>query len=387
MNLQNNPNVSELSSVGICHIIVDLDVGGAEMMLKRLIESQCHNTKFRHCVITFKSVGMVGLAISSLGIEVMALNIRSFRDVPTAIWHLVCFLRASRPHIVQTWMYHADLIGGLAALLAGCKNIIWGIRSNLIPKRNFFTRIIVYLCAKTSFLIPRVIVSCAESARLRHISLGYKEEKIVVIPNGYDLAAFVPTPDLRKAMRLELGISKNAMVIGTVGRFDFLKDYKNFILAARIVAKSMPSIKFLMLGRNIDVSNSVLMNWIVETGFSERFLLCGERDDVSNCLAAMDIFCLPSLSEGFPNVVAEAMCMQLPCVVTDVGDSALIVRDTGLVVSPSNESALAEALLFICNLPVEKRVNLGRRAREVVVENYSITKIEQQYSNLYLSMV
>jgi len=184
-----------------------------------------------------------------------------------------------------------------------------------------------------------------------------------------------------------LGITENMLVIGTVGRFDSLKDYKTFISATRIVAEIMPFVRFVMLGRDIEVSNSVLMNWIMDTGFSERFLLCGEREDVLNYLAAMDVFCLPSLSEGFPNVVAEAMCMQLPCVVTDVGDAALIVRDTGLIVPPSNESKLAEALLFICNLPVEERFNLGSRARDVIVENYSITKIEKQYSNLYSSMI
>lgn len=387
MSLQSELPSEEETSISICHIIVDLDVGGAEMMLKRLIECYQNNNKFRHFVLTFKPVGKIGHNLRSLGIEVLSLNSFRFRDFPKAIWHLILLLRRTRPDIVQTWMYHADLVGGLASWIAGCRNIIWGIRGTLVPKKSWLTRLLVRICAKNSFWIPRVIVCCAESARVWHVSLGYVKKKMIVIPNGYDLTYFAPDMKLKRTMRMRLGIPENSLVIGTIGRFDTLKDYKNYILATRIVAKKIPSVKFLMLGRNIDVSNAVLMDWIVDSEFSDRFQLLGERDDVPSCLAAMDIFCLPSLAEGFPNVVAEAMCMQLPCVVTDVGDAAAIVGDAGIVVPPRNEFALAEALIFICKLPDVKRFNLGCRAREIINENYSIRKIEQLYSSLYLSLI
>ncbi len=378
--------MSNVTAGHVCHIISGLNVGGAELMLKRLVESQNGNNGYSHSVISLTSLGRVGLQLQAIGIEVHALNMHAVMDMPRGMWRLVCMLRASRPDIVQTWMYHADLIGGLAARMVGIKNIIWGIRNTLIPQGKWSrSQFVIGTCAKLSRWVPHKIVCCAEAARSTHIALGYSAAKMLVIPNGYDLSIFNPTPELRQSMRQHFGFADDTVVIGIVGRFDPLKDYENFVLAAARVAALKPQARFMMVGRDISFSNTQLMGWLANTAISDRFILLGERRDVSDCLAAMDIFCLASRAEGFPNVVTEAMAMRVPCVVTDVGDAALIVQNIGQVVPPQDWAALADALITMVDLSPEQREALGVRARKLVECNYSIKSISQQYADLYSS--
>ena len=372
----------------IFHVIIDLDIGGAELALKRLVEADGNNQYNQHFVVSLTSLGKVGQQLQSTGVHVHALGLRGPLGIPVVVWKLICLLRSERPNIVQTWMYHADLIGGLAARLAGVKNVIWNIRNTLIPQGTWSrSQLVVRLCAKLSHWVPRRIVCCAEAARSIHVVMGYAAEKMIVIPNGYDLSVFCFTPGHKQQMREQLGFSKDVIVIGTVGRFDPLKDYQNFVSAATRVGTVRPQVRFVMVGRGVDASNAQLRDWLASTGFSDRFILLGERSDVAHLMAALDIYCLASRAEGFPNVVAEAMSLQVPCVVTNVGDAALIVKDTGKVVPPDDSTALADALIGMIDLTHEQRVILGKRARRVIEGSYSIEMVAQQYKNLYSSLL
>jgi glycosyltransferase involved in cell wall biosynthesis len=138
-----------------------------------------------------------------------------------------------------------------------------------------------------------------------------------------------------------------------------------------------------MVGRDIDSENITLMQWIEETGFSDRFRLLGERNDVPEIFAAMDIFCLHSKSEGFPNVLGEAMCSGLPSVVTDVGDAAVLLGNAGLIVQPQDIEGLTKGLLTLVQSTSETREALGNIARKRIQENYSIEAVKLRYEELY----
>ncbi len=372
----------------ILHVIIDLNVGGAELMLLRLIQSSQSNPKFSHSVISLTDIGKVGQQLEASGVDVVALNMTSIFDVLRVLNKLFKIIKLRQPQIIQTWMYHADLLGGMAARLAGKRNIIWGIRGTSIPQRGLSTtRLVVSLCSLLSHWIPALIVCCAKSARNAHSVLGYDQRKMTVINNGYDLKPFNISPQAREQSRVSFGFNKNDIVVGTVGRFDPLKDYGNFIRAASEVVRCNRNAKFLMVGRGLNTNNDILQQWIEKTGLKDRFVLAGEREDIPYCLACLDIFCLSSISEGFPNVVCEAMASGVPCVVTNVGDAAGIVADTGIVVAPGDSVALADALMSLLGKDECERSELGTLARKRIEAHYSIECATANFEAWYAHLV
>jgi glycosyltransferase involved in cell wall biosynthesis len=368
----------------IIHIITGLDIGGAELMLKRLIESHLGDTKYQHRVISLTGIGEVGKQLQALGVEVQALRMHSALNIPRVLWQLVQIIRASRPDVVQTWMYHADLLGGLAARIAGNRNVIWGIRTTEIQSGGSrITSIVRKVCAVLSRRVPYRIVCAAEASRRLHMVLGYDAARMVVIPNGFDLSRLVATPDQRAILRARCGLSGDDVVVGSVGRFHPVKDQENFVRAAGLLAQQHTRVRFLMVGRGLDGQNAELERWIQRTGHPDRFMLLGERMDVPTCLAAMDIFCLSSRTEGFPNVVGEAMAMGLPCVVTDVGDAALLVAATGVVVPKEDPIALAQGLTRVLEMAHGARQQLGQQARARICAEFTIAHARERFEAIY----
>jgi len=368
----------------ILHIIISLNVGGAEMMLKRLVESFEGNPSYRHVVVSLTDQGSLGTQLQSRGVDVYALGMRSAFGIPLVLWRLVRSIRAIRPDIVQTWMYHADLLGGLAARIAGNRHVIWGIRTTDIQAGGSTATVIVrWFCARLSRWVPQVIVCAAEASRQTHIAVGYDASKMVVVPNGYDFSRLKATSEERQYLREQCGIAKDDVVVGSLGRFHADKNQENFVRAAELLAAQYPQLRFLMVGRGLDWDNAQLVDWIDRTGCKERFVLLGERKDVPQCLAAMDIFCLHSRIEGFPNVLAEAMAMALPCVTTDVGDAAMLLADTGVVVPKDNSAALAQGVERLLVLDQDARHALGMRAKARVEAEFSMARARNRFEDIY----
>ena len=373
----------------VTHIITDLSTGGAEMMLYKLL-TYLDRERFSCNVISLTSDGSMGDKIRGLNVPVQILGMRPGFPDPRAIFRLAGWLRQTPPDLVQTWMYHADLVGGLAARLAGRTPVIWGIRNSnldmIYSKRS--TRWTVRTCAFLSRWLPQSIVSCSETARRIHIGLGYYSDKLVVIPNGFDLDLFHPDLSARNALRKELGVSPGAPVIGLVGRFDPQKDHQNFIQAAITLSARLSDAHFFLCGEGITRENPLLAGWISSSGLEQKFHLLGQRDDIPRVTAALDIACSASAyGEAFSNVLGEAMACEVPCVVTDVGDSAYIVADTGRVVPPRDPQALANAMLDLLTLSDEQRHKLGAAARRRVEENFEIHAVAQRYESLYRQVV
>lgn len=368
----------------ILHIIVGLGVGGAELMLKRLAESHLHSTIYEHKIISLTTVGKVGLELRKLGVDVRSLEMGSVLDVPRVLWKLSRIIKLETPGIVQTWMYHADLLGGLAARFAGNRRIVWGIRTTDVQAGGVrATTLVRKVCAWLSSKIPHTIVCAADASRRAHIAVGYDATRMTVVPNGFDLTRLVATPEQRVGLRQMCGFDDTHVVVGTLGRFNPAKDHANFVRAAGLVAQGHPEVRFLMVGRELTSDNAVLMHWIQQTGCADRFVLLGERADAAVCLSAMDIFGLSSRTEGFPNVVGEAMAMGVPCVVTDVGDAAMLVADTGVVVPKEDSSALALGLGQLLTLEADVLHAQGQMARQRIVAEFTIMRARDRFEAVY----
>jgi glycosyltransferase involved in cell wall biosynthesis len=373
-------------SMIILHIITNLATGGAELMLERLVLHQSRGGRYRHRVISLRSLGDVGPRLQAAGIEVEEMGMTGPLRFAAGFARLVRRIRQIGPDVVQTWMYHADLIGGLAARLAGHDRIIWGVRIMDVSPALGVSRSLMWsrrLCARLSHRVPQRIVYVAESARKVHEPLGYAAEKSVVIPNGYVMPAPGDVAEARRRKRSELGLAEDSILIGSAGRFSPQKGYRGFVEAAAATARRFPDAQFLIFGRDVTWENEELAGWIREAGLADRFHVLGERRNVIEWLAALDIFALYSLGEGFPNIVAEAMSAGVPCIVTDVGDAALLVGDTGIVIRPQDLKGLTEGLESLIAAGEAERRRLGEAARRRVETNFSLSAVAERYATLY----
>lgn len=368
----------------IVHVIVGLNIGGAELMLSRLCEALTADFEDEHIVISLTDLGEVGEGLQARGISVIPLGMCGVWGRVRGITRLIRQLHKTKPDIVQTWMYHSDLLGGLAARLVGVKNVIWGIRTTDVSRGGSKSTILVRkLCAWLSCYVPSIIVCAAQASRRAHISIGYTADRMVVVPNGFDMARLVASEQEGEALRAAHGVTVDQLVIGSLGRFNEVKDHPTFIKAAGLIAGDFPHVKFLLIGRNVDDNNTLLKSEIMLTGYEERFILLGERQDVSVCLKAMDVFCLHSFTEGFPNVLGEAMSLGLPSVTTDVGDAAFLLGDNGFVVPSQSPHELAKALARMITLSEDERCSIGRGAYKRIADNFTMKCAELSYKDIY----
>jgi len=369
----------------VIHLITGLETGGAEMMLYRLV---ANDSFFKHFVVSMIDIGPIGEKIRVAGIPVHTLKMQRGMPDPRAIWRLVGLLRKEKPEILQTWMYHANLLGLIAGKMARVPCIVWGIHhSNLDSQRNKKMTIkVVKWCARLS-RFSSAIIACAEASRKVHIDLGYRSNKIRVIPNGFDLKVFKPDRNARKKVLDELGLSRNTILIGLVARFDPLKDHANFLQAATILGGRFSNIHFILCGDGITPDNQNLSRLVKQSEIEDRIHLLGRREDIPKLTAALNIASSSSCGEAFPIVVGEAMSCGVPCVVTNVGDSALIVGNSGIVVSPQNPWALAEAWHKLIEIEHKGRRQLGRSARKRIKENFSLSEIVNQYEAFYKELL
>lgn len=372
----------------LCLIITGLSTGGAETMLLKLLQG-LDRQRFTPEVISLTTPGEVGPRLQAMGIPVAALGMCPGRPDAQRFWALVRHLRHSAPDVVHTWMYHADLLGGLAARLAGVRALAWGIHhSNLDPEHNKrATLLVVKVCAWLSRWVPRGILTCSERARSVHAAAGYCANKMVLIPNGFDLTRFVPDASARLSVRAELGLTPDTPLVGVVARDDPQKNHLGFVQAAAAVRSALPPCHFLLVGQGIDSGHAALVQGIARAGLQDHVHMLGRRDDVPRLMSALDVLASPSHGEAFPNVLGEAMASEVPCVVTDVGDSADIVGDTGRVVAAGDMGDMARQLLAVLQMPAEQRCALGARARARVQVRYDLGDVTRRYEDFYSELL
>ena len=330
----------------LLHIITGLNNGGAEAVLSGLVAGD-DQTCNQHHVVSLMDRGVYADSLEKAGAFVYTLNFPRGRVTAAGLVELFRLIRQIQPEVVQTWMYHANLIGGLAARLAGVSAIVWGIHhSNLDPAHNSRSTLrIARFCALLSRWVPRKIVSCSAQAIRVHQAVGYRADKFIQIPNGYNMQRLQPDVAARSAVRAELGIADSAFVLGMVARFDVQKDHRNLVQALGLLQRRGVPFTCLLVGVGMEEANTELHGWLDTAGVAGSVKLLGPRGDIPDVMNALDVHVLSSLGEAFPNVLAEAMACGTPCVTTDVGDAAVIVAAHGWVVAPQDSGALAYVLV------------------------------------------
>lgn len=380
------PESQAQSALKVVHLISGLGHGGAESVLYRLVT---HAKRDHHIVLSMQDEGVMGPKLREAGIELHCLDMPGGKMSPIDFWRLRNQLKQLAPDVVQCWMYHADMLGGLAARLAGIKAVLWGVRNsgdNLASSSRSSYFLARYF-AWTSYFIPDLIVVCAELAAKRHRAWGYQGSKIRVIPNGYDLSRWqVHEQQLRNQLRESIGLGPDEEVIGFVARWNPLKNHANLIQAMALLLQRRPGVRLVLIGEGLDEMNSDLMALLTKAKLEvgHQVLLLGRRDDVPKLMPLLNLHVLASLAEGFPNVVAEAMACEVPNVVTDVGDAAFIVGSYGWVVPSRDSEALAGAINQALDfLKSAEAIEFKQQCRQRVLDNFSLEKMIQTYEQVW----
>ena len=367
--------------INVMHLITGLELGGAERMLSHVV-TRADRRRFQPIVVSMTGPGRIGAEIEAAGVAVRSLGLRRGVPDPRGVARLARIVREFRPSVLQTWLYHADLLGLLARWFGPPRRLLWNLRCSDMGDGARLAR----LLARCSAIPDGVIVNSAAGRRY-HTALGYRPQRWVTIPNGFDTQFFRPDAEARQRGRVALGIPLDAGAILLPARFHPMKDQANFLAAAARLATRHPDVHFAMAGAGVGPANRALSQAVCAHGLGPRVHLLGERRDLDALYPVFDIVSLSSaFGEGLPNVLGEAMACAVPCVATDVGDAAAIIADCGIAVRPRDPEALAAGWKQLIGLGVEGRAALGLRARRRIAEHYDLGCIVGCYEALFAEM-
>lgn len=366
----------------VAHVITDLALGGAERMLVKLLAAGA--VEEERLVMCLGGRGVLSEEVERLGIGLVTLGMERGRPRPAALVAAVRALRAFRPDVVQSWMYHADLLATLAWPLVGRPALAWNLRCADMDLKRYaqMTRWVRATLARLS-VVPAVVVCNSEASRQAHESYGYTPRRWAMIGNGFDTQRFRPCDNARAALRRRLGLPAGTPLIGMIARVDPAKDHQTLLDAAKQLCTHHPTVHFLLVGSRVPS----LARALRARGLERRVTCEDARDDIAGLTAGLDLAVLSSaFGESFPNVIGEAMACAVPCVSTDVGDVSNLLSGNGLVVPRHDPTALAAALSEALAWSPQERARRGAAARARIEADFALPAIAAQYHKLYCDL-
>ena len=358
------------------------------MMLYKLL-ARTDKSRYHSSVISLTDKGALGEPLEAQGISVTALGTNMGMTFPFTLVRLIRRIRVLNPDLIQGWMSHGNIAAQFASIFAHRHvPVLWNIRQSIysLKYERRMTASLIKMAGLLSYF-PNVIVYNSVKSAEQHETLGYRRNRRMIIPNGFDIDIFKPDPNSANAVRQELNIPDDHFIIGMIGRFDPMKDHGTFLKAASLLLKRHSKIHFLLAGDQVDWRNETLRDAISDLAISSKVCLLGERRDIPRLNAALGIASSSSYTESFPNVIGEAMSCGVPCVATDVGDSSWLIGETGRVVPPRDPGALAKAWIDLIEMGSTYRQSLGQAARQRIIDKFSLELIVHKYETLYEDLI
>lgn len=354
-------------------LIRSLEIGGAERQLAALARGAMALGHEVH-VLTFYPGGALLEDLERAGVPVSSLNKSGRWDVAGFMLRLVRALRREKPAVLYSFLHTANLVGLFAAHFSGVPRVAWGVRASNIDLTQYdrLSRLEAWLASKLARYASTIICNSYAGA-VFHSRLGYPADKMTVIQNGIDTDRFCFDENGRDRIRREWGLAPTDLVIGLPARLDPMKGHVTAFKALRLLSVDMPNVKMVCAGAG--PLNESLRTLSRQLQIEGQVIWAGAKSDMPAVYSAFDISSSSSYGEGFSNAIAEAMACERACVVTDVGDSAAIVGETGWIVPAGSPEALAEAWRRSLTLTATERTEMGRLARQRVVENFSVERM------------
>lgn len=368
----------------ILHVITGLNQGGAERQLANLVSLYPNES----AVFSLMKAGIMAEEIHRSGVPIYSGNVK--RNIsPAWILALRNAIKDFRPDVVMGWMYHGNLAASLTRHLGYEGPVVWNVRHSVhdIQLEKNSTRWTIRAGAWWS-KSPNSIIYNSTTAAVQHELLGYSSEKKTVLPNGFDLTRFMPSTNARNATREAFRIPPNYFVLGVVGRSHPMKNHLGWLKAFQILVDEGLPVHCVMVGAGVADSDGPLVSAVRRIGLESSITLLPPTESLENLYPAFDLIVMPSLwGEGFPNVVGEAMACGVPALVTNVGDAAVLVDNTGFVASSSSTAGLANSARDALALGMDGLAELGIYARERMVSYYEAKAVASSYRRLFFKLL
>ena len=360
-------------SLKILFIARQLNIGGAERQLVTLaneLAARGHEI----VIASYYPGGALSKKLDTSRVRLISLDKRSRWDVFSFCFNVVRVVRREKPAVVHGWMYTQNVIATIGKIFHPQVKLFWCIRSsNLSDVLDWLENATVWFQNRLAPLADCIVVN--SQAGLEYaVADGIPREKLRFIPNGIDTDLFYPDQAERQRVRAEWGVTDSEKVVGNVSRFDPIKNHPFFLRAAAKVAAEYPNVRFVCIGHGKAAYLESLQAQASALGIADKVMWVQARPDIRAMYNALDVLCSTSLSEGFPNVIGEAMACGRRCVVTDVGDSKLVVDDTGAAVPSNDVEALAAALRRELEAP--EALNLA--ARQHILDNFTVAHLAER---------
>ena len=362
----------------ILYISPGMDSGGAENILFNIAKSKNIDEAI---IISLTDIGFYGLRLINQGYKVYALNMQKNFLLVFKFIYLVILIKKFRPKYVHTWLYHANLIGGIAGKIARVKRIYWSIHHDY-EYSNFIMMIEMKILTILSYLIPNKIIYCSKMVQKNHINNGYKKLISQTIENGISTSQFKPNKKYRKELRNKFKIGNDCLLLGNVSRYHPIKDHENLFKALSLLNDEKINYKCILVGSGLINNNNELLQKIKKFNLSDNVILYGKSFQIYKIMAGLDLHVLSSKKEAFGMVLLEAMSTGIACLSTDVGEAKNIIGNTGWIVNVSDPATLA----FKISKIVKEKINLDTFSslrRDRILRKYSLEKMIKRYSQIY----
>ena len=370
----------------ILHIINSMGNGGAESVLYRLVTNDLKN---QHIIISLFDGHFYNNKLHKDNIKhyiiAKKFNLLWFIKI-IKLPLLIIYLK---PNIVQTWMYHSNLIGGFFAYILFFKKIFWNVRhSNFDKKIELKYKFVLYISSFLSKIVPNKIIYCSKSSMHYHHSIGFETSKSLLIYNGFkDISKDIDLK-FKNQFKKKYKITSNTILLGNIGRWHKQKDHNNLFLSLSLIKKNKKNINFklILIGNNISKKNNELINLINFYKLKKNIIIIDQTQEIYNIYSVIDISISSSaFGEGFSNFLSESMICGTPCIATDVGDSKSIINKFGWLVMPNNSFDLYNTIYKAIEIKknVNKWKNIKLNSKKYILNHYSLVKMINKYKKYW----
>ncbi len=373
-------------SLRIVFLARSLGRGGAERQLIALAKG-LHERGHRITVATFYPGGDLAGELDAAGVRRVSLNKSGRWDAVRFAWRLRRFLRAERPEIVHTYLPPANVAAALIRPVAADFQLVWGVRATFmdLTRYDWFARAVDRVERRLAQRADLVIAN-AQAGIDYAVSRGFPRKSLKLVRNGIDTQRFAPQAKAGADLRAAWGIDAEHEVVGLTARLDPIKDHETFLEAFQELTEKRPGVRGALLGDGQDADRARLQSMARKLSIEDKLLWLPFGPDPAPYYSAFDVACSSSVGEGFSNALAEAMACGVSCVATDVGDTAEIVGDTGLLVPPKDPGALARALA----VQLDRRrgePGLGAVARQRIEKHFSLNTMVSETERLLATLI